>query len=113
MAMSDMSYNGVDLVHHQSWHEHCQQGPLHAEDDSLFLHGLLEGIARIECEAYNLLKQLGATPVTKVTCITYLHLQAVCVCIHAHAQPGEHADLVVEPDEDNCHVCMSWTRSYE
>ncbi|DBA69471.1 hypothetical protein WJX79_006379 [Trebouxia sp. C0005] len=36
------------------------------EDDSLFLHGLLEGIARIECEAYNLLKQLGATPVTKV-----------------------------------------------
>ncbi|KAL0018550.1 hypothetical protein WJX77_000356 [Trebouxia sp. C0004] len=36
------------------------------EDDSLFLHGLLEGIARIECEAYTLLKQLGATPVTKV-----------------------------------------------
>ncbi|DBB12359.1 TPA: hypothetical protein ACH3X3_006443 [Trebouxia sp. C0006] len=36
------------------------------EDDTLFLHGLLEGIARIECEAYTLLKQLGATPVTKV-----------------------------------------------
>lgn len=81
------------------------------EDDSLFLHGLLEGIARIECEAYNLLKQLGATPVTKVTCIVYLSLQVGCVYIHAHAQPGVHFDLVVGSDQDDCHICMSWTQS--
>jgi len=77
------------------------------EDDSLFLHGLLEGIARIECEAYTLLKQLGATPVTKVTCIMYLTLQVVCVLIYAHAQPGEHFDLVAGLDNDGCHICMS------
>lgn len=35
-------------------------------DDALFLHGLLEGIAQIECDSYDLLRQVGATPVTKV-----------------------------------------------
>jgi sugar (pentulose or hexulose) kinase len=31
-----------------------------------FLHGLLEGIARIEARAYALLAELGATPVSHV-----------------------------------------------
>lgn len=34
--------------------------------DVAFLHGLLEGIARIEVRAYALLAELGATPVAKV-----------------------------------------------
>ena len=34
--------------------------------DTLFLHGLLEGIARIEARGYALLANLGATPLTKV-----------------------------------------------
>lgn len=37
-----------------------------AESDAHFLHGLLEGIARIERESYDLLTKLGATPVSKV-----------------------------------------------
>lgn len=37
-----------------------------AENDAQFLHGLLEGIARIERESYDLLTRLGATPVSKV-----------------------------------------------
>ncbi len=40
---------------------------LAAADDALFLHGLLEGIACIESQSYELLQQLGATPVSKVT----------------------------------------------
>ena len=44
-----------------------------AGDDAHFLHGLLEGIARIERESYDLLTQLGATPVSKVR----FHLSAV------------------------------------
>lgn len=36
------------------------------EDDAVFLQGLLEGIARIEQEAYARLASLGATPVTRV-----------------------------------------------
>lgn len=35
-------------------------------DDAHFLHGLLEGIARIEAQGYQLLQQLGATPLTTV-----------------------------------------------
>lgn len=35
----------------------------------MFLQGLLEGIADIEAEAYALLTNLGATPLSKVTCI--------------------------------------------
>lgn len=35
-------------------------------DDVHFLHGLLEGIARIEAQGYRLLQQLGATPLTAV-----------------------------------------------
>lgn len=31
-----------------------------------FLHGLLESIARIECQGYQLLQQLGATPLTRI-----------------------------------------------
>jgi sugar (pentulose or hexulose) kinase len=31
-----------------------------------FLHGLLESIARIEARGYQLLQELGATPLTKV-----------------------------------------------
>ncbi len=73
------------------------------------MHGLLEGIARIECEAYTLLKQLGATPVTRVICIVYLTLQVVRVLIHAHAQPG--SDWVIEQDEDGYHICMSCSQS--
>ena len=35
----------------------------------MYLHGILEGIARIEKEAYDAFKSLGATPVTQVlTC---------------------------------------------
>jgi sugar (pentulose or hexulose) kinase len=36
------------------------------EDDSLFLQGIFESLARIEGEAYRLLKKLGATPVQEV-----------------------------------------------
>ncbi|KAL3145457.1 hypothetical protein ABBQ32_003285 [Trebouxia sp. C0010 RCD-2024] len=36
------------------------------ENDAHFLHGLLEGIAQIERESYELLTKLGATPVSKV-----------------------------------------------
>jgi D-ribulokinase len=35
-------------------------------DDAEFLHGLLAGIARIERQGFELLQQLGASPVTKV-----------------------------------------------
>ncbi|WP_420348171.1 FGGY-family carbohydrate kinase [Pelagibius sp.] len=36
------------------------------EDDAVFLQGLLEGVARIEREAYGRLASLGATPVARV-----------------------------------------------
>ena len=36
------------------------------ENAAEFLHGLLEGIARIEGQGYNLLQQLGATPLKRV-----------------------------------------------
>lgn len=36
------------------------------DDPALFLHGLLEGIARIEAQGYELLQDLGATPLTSV-----------------------------------------------
>lgn len=36
------------------------------EDDVTYLHGILESIARIEAKGYNLLKELGATPVEEV-----------------------------------------------
>ncbi len=36
------------------------------QDDALFLHGLLEGIARIEAQGYRLLQDLGATPLESV-----------------------------------------------
>ena len=36
------------------------------DDDALFLHGLLEGIARLEAEGYRLLRQLGAPPLRRV-----------------------------------------------
>jgi sugar (pentulose or hexulose) kinase len=35
-------------------------------DQAQFLHGLLEGIARIEAHGYQLLQELGATPLTSV-----------------------------------------------
>ncbi len=35
-------------------------------DDASFLHGLLEGIARIEAQGYKLLQELGATPLISV-----------------------------------------------
>lgn len=35
-------------------------------DDIIFLHGLLEGIARIEAHGYRLLQELGATPLVSV-----------------------------------------------
>jgi len=35
-------------------------------DDAEFLHGLLEGLARIEARGYAVLAELGATPVTRV-----------------------------------------------
>ena len=40
-----------------------------ADDDAMFLQGLLEGIASIEAEGYALLDILGASAVTKVTLI--------------------------------------------
>ncbi|KAK9838867.1 hypothetical protein WJX74_004924 [Apatococcus lobatus] len=36
------------------------------DDDADFLHGLLEGVANVEAQAYRRLQQLGATPLTKV-----------------------------------------------
>ncbi|MFA5242291.1 MAG: FGGY-family carbohydrate kinase [Sulfuricella sp.] len=36
------------------------------DDDAIFLHGLLEGIARIEARGYQLLQELGATPLVSV-----------------------------------------------
>eukprot|EP00877_Chromochloris_zofingiensis_P014222 jgi/Chrzof1/9053/Cz03g34110.t1 len=36
------------------------------EDDALFLKGLLEGMSRIEADAYAVLQRLGASPVTQV-----------------------------------------------
>lgn len=36
------------------------------EDDAHFLHGMLEGISRIEAQGYRLLESLGATPLTRV-----------------------------------------------
>lgn len=36
------------------------------EDDSLFLQGMLEGMARIEARGYRLLDELGATPLRRV-----------------------------------------------
>ena len=35
-------------------------------DDALFLQGLLEGVARVEAQAYRLLAEMGASPVTEV-----------------------------------------------
>ena len=37
-----------------------------AQDKVLYLHGLLEGIARIEKKGYDLLEQLGADKITSV-----------------------------------------------
>ena len=39
------------------------------EDDALFLHGLLEGIADVESRIYGLLAELGATPLKTVRVI--------------------------------------------
>lgn len=36
------------------------------QDDTRFLHGLLEGMARIEAQGYRLLQELGATPLESV-----------------------------------------------
>ncbi|KAL8543056.1 hypothetical protein ACS0TY_003799 [Phlomoides rotata] len=36
------------------------------ESDTDYLHGILESIARIEAKGYNLLKELGATPIDEV-----------------------------------------------
>jgi len=36
------------------------------QDDTLFLHGLLEGMARIEAQGYRLLQELGASPLESV-----------------------------------------------
>ncbi len=36
------------------------------DDDARFLHGLLEGLARIEAEAYRRLAELGAPPVRRI-----------------------------------------------
>jgi sugar (pentulose or hexulose) kinase len=36
------------------------------QDDTLFLHGMLEGMARIEAQGYRLLQELGATPLESV-----------------------------------------------
>lgn len=36
------------------------------QDDALFLHGLLEGMARIEAQGYRLLQELGAAPLESV-----------------------------------------------
>eukprot|EP00884_Botryococcus_braunii_P014141 jgi/Botrbrau1/22728/Bobra.0132s0066.1 len=36
------------------------------DDDALYLHGLLEGIAEVEARAYRLLVQLGASSIDKV-----------------------------------------------
>ncbi|GAO35700.1 sugar kinase [Sulfuricella sp. T08] len=36
------------------------------QDDALFLHGLLEGIARIEAQGYHLLQELGSDPLESV-----------------------------------------------
>ncbi|BAN35493.1 pentulose/hexulose kinase [Sulfuricella denitrificans skB26] len=36
------------------------------QEDALFLHGLLEGIARIEAQGYRLLQELGADPLESV-----------------------------------------------
>ena len=36
------------------------------QDDALFLHGLLEGMARIEARGYDLLQKLGASPLESV-----------------------------------------------
>ena len=35
-------------------------------DDAVFLQGILESISRIEAQAYRLLAEQGATPVSKV-----------------------------------------------
>ena len=47
---------------------------LYAESDAVFLQGLLEGVARIEAESYQLLQQLGATPVKKVANLLQISL---------------------------------------
>jgi sugar (pentulose or hexulose) kinase len=39
----------------------------HPADDALFLHGLLQGLSRIEADGYARLIELGATPLTSVT----------------------------------------------
>ena len=36
------------------------------DDDALFLHGMLEGMARIEAQGYARLAELGATPLRAV-----------------------------------------------
>lgn len=36
------------------------------DDDATFLHGLLEGIAEVEAQAYRQLAELGASPLVKV-----------------------------------------------
>jgi sugar (pentulose or hexulose) kinase len=35
-------------------------------DDAAFLHGLLDGIAKIEADGYRMLERLGASPVRRV-----------------------------------------------
>ena len=37
-----------------------------ADDDAAFLQGMLEGIAGVEAQAYKLLADMGATPLTEV-----------------------------------------------
>jgi len=42
------------------------------EDDVAFLHGLLEGVADVESRAYGLLREMGASPLTRVLQSRYL-----------------------------------------
>jgi D-ribulokinase len=45
------------------WHPRIEPRP---DEDSAFLQGLLIGIAKIEAQGYQLLQDLGATPVTRI-----------------------------------------------
>lgn len=56
--------NGERFPHNDSeWPARLDPRP---DDKAQFLHGLLEGMARIEADGYALLARLGATPVSRV-----------------------------------------------
>ena len=70
------------------------------EEDAALLHGLLEGIARIEAQGYGLLTQLGATAPTKILTagggaqnVTWLTIRQRCLALPVAVAPSTLASF--------------------